>query len=289
MKNNRTKSLKLAKKKKCSFEAGKNQRIEIGCLEMHKQTQSRQAINLKLIDEYAEAMAIDSSFPPIEIVSDGATAWVVDGWHRLIASQKLNLKAVVANITAGNLADAVWQAASSNRLHGQRRSNSDKARAVMLALEAKPNASAKEVAHHCGVSGEMVRQYLAAKDAVQELETAGVAGELAMEEVIEERGDERDPIITYMSKADSAIRACIRNVDMAVMSVKALLATPYGSYVNSQSVLSDFSNAKSAIDQARPSEICPLCHGSECKTCRMTGWVTKKQLSLIPAKLKKQI
>ena len=280
------KSLKQTIKTKCTFEVGKAQTIQMACLEMHKQTQSRQAINPKLIDEYAEAMG-DNSFPPIEIVSDGDTAWVVDGWHRCLAAQKLKHKSIVCNITHGNMTDAVWAAASANRMHGQRRSNSDKARAVMLALDAKPDAPVKEVAAHCGVSGEMVRQYIAAQDAAAELVDAGEAEAKALEEIVHEDEVETQPILLAMAKVDGAILACLRNIDIAVMSVKALIATPHGCYVNSQSVLSDFSNARSAIEQARPQQECPLCDGEGCKTCRDVGWVSKKQLQLIPAKMRK--
>lgn len=288
-KKTKKKSSKPVKKKICSFTAGRNQEVNIDCLEMHKQTQSRQSINPKLVEEYVEAMKAGNDFPPIEIVSDGTTAWVVDGWHRLLASQQMKADCVRANISIGNMNDAIWAAASANRLHGQRRSNSDKARAVMLALEAKPNAPVKEVAAHCGVSGEMIRQYIAAQQATEELNVAGEAEALATEEVIVEREEETNPVITAMSKTDGAIRACLRNIDTAVLSVKALIATQHGCYVNAQSVLSDFSNARSAIDQARPCEICPLCNGVGCKTCRETGWVTKKQLQLIPSKFHKVV
>lgn len=281
------KSLKPVKKKNCSFEAGRNQEVNIDCLEMHKQTQSRQAINPKLILEYVEAMKEDNDFPPIEIVSNGTTAWVVDGWHRLLAAQQMKLDVVRANIVIGNMNDAVWAAASANRLHGQRRSNSDKARAVMLALDAKPDSTIKEVSIHCGVSGEMVRQYIAAQDAQAELVDAGEAEAKAVNEIVQDEEIESQPIITSMAKTDGAILACLRNIDSAVMSVKALIATPHGCYVNSQSVLSDFSNARSAIDQARPHEVCPLCEGEGCKTCRTVGWVSKKQLQLIPPNMRK--
>ena len=281
------KSSKPVVKTSCDLVEGKNQTLGIDCIEMHKQTQSRQSINPKLIDDYVEAMQDGNKFPPIEIVSDGKTAWVVDGWHRVLAAQKMKAKNVLANIVIGNMTDAIWAAASANRLHGQRRSNSDKVRAVLLALEAKPDSSIKEVASHCGVSGEMVRQYLVAKDAVIELEDAGQAEAEAMQEVIQEAGEEVKPIVTAMAVTDGAILACLRHIDMAIVSVKALIATPHGCYVNSQSVLSDFSNAKSAIDQARPHDVCPLCDGEGCKTCRNVGWVSKKQFQLIPAKMRK--
>lgn len=286
-KKSKKKSLKPAKKKNCLFEAGRNQEVNIDCLEMHKQTQSRQAINPKLIVEYVEAMKQENDFPPIEIVSDGTTAWVVDGWHRLLAAQQMKFDVVRANVTIGNMNDAVWAAASANRLHGQRRSNSDKARAVMLALDAKPDSTIKEVSIHCGVSGEMVRQYIAAQDAEAELIDAGEAEAKVLEEIVQEDGVKTSPILLSMAKVDGAILACLRHIDMAITSVKALIATPNGCYVNSQSVLSDFSNARSAIEQARPQQQCPLCDGEGCKTCRTVGWVSKKQLQLIPSNMRK--
>jgi hypothetical protein len=51
-------------------------------------------------------------------------------------------------------------------------------------------------------------------------------------------------------------------------------------------VLTDLKNAKTALRQSLPHEVCPLCGGDGCETCRMTGWVTKQQWDLIPAEQK---
>jgi len=120
--------------------------------------QPRIQINYLIVDDYAEAMSNGNPFPPIEVVFDGESYWMWDGFHRLEAAKKISLTSLDANVTEGIRQDAEWLALSANKGHGLHRSNEDKRRSVKLALQ-HPNgkeASARFIAEWCGVSNDFV-------------------------------------------------------------------------------------------------------------------------------------
>jgi uncharacterized protein with PIN domain len=89
-----------------------------------------------------------------------------------------------------------------------------------------------------------------------------------------------------MAEATASIEAAVTLVTTASASIEALTQSASGAYINAQSVLSDLSNAASALNAAKPYKVCPLCNGERCETCRMLGWVSKKQWQLIPKKMR---
>ncbi|MCK6458110.1 MAG: ParB/RepB/Spo0J family partition protein [Phycisphaerae bacterium] len=122
-------------------------------------TQPRTAINPGIVQEYAEAMQAGVEFPPITVVHDGATYWLVDGFHRFFAHRRLNRQQIKAEVVAGELADARWLSVAANKAHGLRRTNDDKAKAVIRAIKLKPDLSNPAIAEHVGVGEAMVRRY----------------------------------------------------------------------------------------------------------------------------------
>lgn len=126
-----------------------------------KEMQARAAMNLDAIADYADTIFEGTGeLPPIEIVTDGQTNWVTDGWHRLAAYKKLDILTIPARITEGTKADAVRAALAANRTHGLRRSNADKRKAVEMAFSLmaaeKKNWPDTEIAELCGVSSMFV-------------------------------------------------------------------------------------------------------------------------------------
>jgi len=115
--------------------------------------QPRASMNFIIISDYAEAMKEGQIFPPLDVVFDGQTYWLWDGFHRKKAAEQIGLTEINVRIEEGDLERAEWLALGANRLHGFRRSNEDKRRAVTLALE-HPEAkklSDRQLASHCGV------------------------------------------------------------------------------------------------------------------------------------------
>ncbi len=135
------------------------QLIDMSVVRIDGDTQPRTAINPGIVQEYAETLEAGVEFPAVTVVHDGATYWLVDGFHRFFAHRRLNRAQIKADLIAGELADARWLSVAANKAHGLRRTNEDKAKAVVRALKLKPDLSNPALAEHVGVSVEMVRRY----------------------------------------------------------------------------------------------------------------------------------
>jgi len=123
-------------------------------------TQPRASLKPELIDEYAEAMTAGAKFPPAIVFSDGTSYWLADGFHRLEAAKKIGSPTIAVDIRPGNRRDAILHAVGANAIHGLRRSNADKRRAV-LTLLGDPEWcqwSNSEIAKQCRVVEGLVRK-----------------------------------------------------------------------------------------------------------------------------------
>lgn len=111
------------------------------------------------VDEYAEAMQADpTAFPPVVVYRDSdGNHWLSQGFHRLAAAFKAGLEVIQAEIRIGGRKEAILDAAGSNAIHGLKRTNADKRRAVELVLAEYPSWSNRKLAEACGVSDEFVR------------------------------------------------------------------------------------------------------------------------------------
>ena len=251
-------------------------------LRMEPDAQARTAIRSASVEEYAEAMQDGAAFPAIEVMMVDGRAIIIDGWHRVMAASQLGLKTIECVVVEGStIADAQWSAAAVNQSHGLRRTNADKARAVTLALAACPTATYQQIAQHCGVSQAMVSAYFAAMQEVDQANDAPVEAPKQQRKQPKARTLQDD-----MSEAIASIEAAVSLVTTASATIEALTQSASGAYINAQSVLSDLSNAASALNAAKPYKVCPLCNGERCETCRMLGWVSKKQWQLIPKKMR---
>jgi hypothetical protein len=120
-------------------------------------TQSRAAIDHETtVPEYAEAMLDGAKFPPVVVFTDGNDNWLADGFHRFWAAKKAEFVDLLAEVRTGTLLDAVEHSIGANRSHGLRRTNADKHKAVLMALESFPERSNRAVAKMAGVSHETV-------------------------------------------------------------------------------------------------------------------------------------
>ena len=100
-------------------------------------SQPRAAIDEEYVTELATALEDGVALPPVDVVADGATYWLVDGFHRYHAHRKCEYGHIAANVTPGTQADAQWLSYQANQQQdtvGLRRSNADKRRAVLAAL-----------------------------------------------------------------------------------------------------------------------------------------------------------
>ena len=134
--------------------------LELSLIRTDGGTQPRADLNSALIDEYVEAMTEGAQFPPVTVFYDGTSYWLADGFHRLEAAKKSGSLTISVDLQQGTCRDAVLHSVGANAIHGLRRSNADKRRAV-LTLLSDPQWSLwsnNEVAKRCGVAEGLVRK-----------------------------------------------------------------------------------------------------------------------------------
>lgn len=121
-------------------------------------TQPRQFINEDTVNDYSEQMLEDAEFPAIDVFHDGANYWLADGFHRFFATKKAGFLDIEANIHEGTRRDAVLFSVGTNAVHGLRRTNDDKRKAVLTLLNDLEWSewSDNEIARRCHVSNMTV-------------------------------------------------------------------------------------------------------------------------------------
>lgn len=130
-------------------------------------TQMRAEISKELFLEYRDHWKMNAAFPPIDVFFDGATYWLVDGFHRFYGAREAGKKTILCTIHNGSQREAILFAVGANKANGQRRSNQDKRKAVMALLndEEWVKWSDREVAEKAGVSqpfvGDIRKQLIA--------------------------------------------------------------------------------------------------------------------------------
>jgi len=138
--------------------------IKLLDISLHGDLQPRAEINQDSVNEYAEAMQRGERFPPVIVFDDGEKKWLADGYHRYYAALKSNLIYIAAEIRTGHKIDALKVSLSANATHGLRRSQADKQRAVLIALDRFGDLSNREIARMCRVDGKTVAKYRQEQD-----------------------------------------------------------------------------------------------------------------------------
>lgn len=136
--------------------------------------QTREAIHDVTVKEYQEAIETMADLPPVTVFHDGNDYRLADGFHRLQAHKNLGRDRISARVISGSRRDAFLHALAANAEHGLRRSQSDKRRAVQMALEDNEigQQTNREIAKLCKVSHTFVnstRESLKPKDKRREL------------------------------------------------------------------------------------------------------------------------
>ncbi|MGL4375986.1 MAG: hypothetical protein ACRCT1_06075 [Microcoleaceae cyanobacterium] len=136
--------------------------LEIALINRKSGTQPRGYIDKATVESYADSM-LDKydQFPPIVVFYDGSNHYVADGFHRIEAAELNQRKTIKSDIRSGTLEEAQWFSYAANSLHGLRRTNEDKRRAVESALK-HPNAANmtdSSLGKYLGVSEATVRKY----------------------------------------------------------------------------------------------------------------------------------
>lgn len=132
--------------------------IKLANILVDSRTQQRAAIKPENVEEYADLMTNGTKFPAIKCVFDTVNYYIVDGNHRFLAAQKIGCIDIEAEIISGTIRDAIWQSLGANTQHGLKRTNDDKQKSVLNALQDKEwcQLSDIEISKQCRVSRQLV-------------------------------------------------------------------------------------------------------------------------------------
>lgn len=121
-------------------------------------TQGRVVIDQQHVYHMVEMMKEGYEFDPIDTNFDGATYWLVDGFHRYHAYKLMGIKDVVLKYVPGTMEEAVIRSYGVNARHGLPRSFEDKKKVVLdaLANALLKDTSNYEIAKICVVSQSFV-------------------------------------------------------------------------------------------------------------------------------------
>jgi hypothetical protein len=121
-------------------------------------TQPRAELSKAVIEEYTAEMRRGDEFPPVVVFHDGDEYWLADGFHRVNARKGTAYGDITVDIRQGTKRDAILHSLGANAIHGMRRTNEDKRRAVerMLRDSEWRGWSDRQIAGHCAVSPQTV-------------------------------------------------------------------------------------------------------------------------------------
>jgi len=109
-------------------------KINLEKIRIDGDTQSRESLREVTVQEYTEKLLDGEAFTAIRIVYDGKDWWLADGFHRYFAHKRAKINTIEADIINGTKRDAWLYSLKANGKHGLPRSNEDKRRSVMRAL-----------------------------------------------------------------------------------------------------------------------------------------------------------
>lgn len=133
-------------------------RVKLDDIRIDGGTQGRSVIDQQTVYNYLEHMKEGDEFPKMFTVFDGATYWLVDGFHRYHAYKLLGIREIDIDYKPGTLEEAQVLSFGVNGTHGKPRTNEDKRQVVLAALEhpLTKHETDRRIAKICAVSHPFV-------------------------------------------------------------------------------------------------------------------------------------
>ena len=133
-------------------------KVKIDDIRIDGGTQGRAVIDQTTVYSYLEHMKDGDEFPKMFAFYDGATYWLVDGFHRYHAYKLMGIKEIEIAYKPGTLEEAQIYSFGVNATHGKPRTTEDKRKVVLEALEHPllQGKSDREIAKICHVSHPFV-------------------------------------------------------------------------------------------------------------------------------------
>lgn len=130
--------------------------VKIDSIVIDAGTQARLCIDQETVEDYADCMTEGDRFPPVVLFHDGNDYYLGDGFHRVLAAEKLTCEKIDAEVRKGTKKDALWYALGANRTNGRRMTRGDLKHAVEIALQSWPERSQREISDQVGCTQQYV-------------------------------------------------------------------------------------------------------------------------------------
>ena len=139
-------------------ERSKELRLEV----IDASIETRYRLDESVVKEYGEKMRAGVQFPPLKLVEERKAEcyWMWDGQHRLKAAKLAKLKTLSCRVKQGTKQEALRLALGANADHGLRRTNADKRKCVLIAMNEPEfeKMSNRKLAELCSVSRMLVKE-----------------------------------------------------------------------------------------------------------------------------------
>ncbi len=291
-------------------------------LKTDKGTQRRQ-INLEVVTQYAEQMAEGAKFDPIDAVYDGKDYIVWNGFHRVNAYKKANIKMVRVSVTDGDAAEAIHLSLGANKDSLQRTQAEKNACARVMITDPRYEAWTDEQrANHIGVSRSTIARVKADIESgnnsgqgdsnvvsLTQNETSAVGNEEENVDSSDTNTDSTKPkyptdkvgnkipdhLIDVFAR-QSEIRACMNTLDEMRRNTeeKCEALDPLWFFLPLNPLQTQTANTKRIYRFSLPYCVCPM-HGAarledarDCKLCKGAGWITEDLYQAVPREFKEE-
>jgi uncharacterized ParB-like nuclease family protein len=134
--------------------------LELTKIRIDSGTQSRQEISEEVVAEYHEALEDGQDLPAVTVFFDGLSYFLADGFHRYFAHKRSNREMIECEVEQGTVRDALKFSLSANSKHGLRRTQADKRKAVLAALNDVEwsELPSRDIGQMCAVSHVFVQK-----------------------------------------------------------------------------------------------------------------------------------
>ena len=280
--------------------------IEISSITLDTKLQPRLSVSNSIIAEYRELWESGVQLPPVQVVSDDETFWLVDGFHRVESAKRAGKTEIEANIERGDYRTAMLRAASANATHGLRRTSAEKRLQVQRLLEDSEWVawSDRTIAEICVVSPPFVKSvrdtlgqaqvektYRTRQGGISTMNTAPIAES--------NKTRDREVIVLEKEEVPTSAQALLMR---SMVQMREYLIAAQNEWKSLHEQIQIFPNAdgfkgylavknlfdtevpyitKSLLD-AKPMGPCPHCNGEgECLPCGGSRLATQAQLNQV--------
>lgn len=291
--------------------------LPISKIKADQRAQSRVGIDQSAVLSYQLAYEAGENMPPVEVLFDGKTYWLWDGFHRLRAVQSAGLETIAVNVQPGNLKDAILKSVGANAAHGLPRSNEDKRKAVVTLLNDPEwaNKSDRWLADQARVSNHLVSSVRAELGIVPtERECKDGSKRYAKKEVVADVDSNSDAIIFGDEGSEqlastptgnstggqgclpvdnsanrkplplSLFAQAVGKLNALRNEIESLLSQPgyrlYGE-ASGVEIMGSLLDIEQSLDNIKPHASCPHCDGEGCDMCDHDGWTTQRILNRV--------